>query len=47
MARELTVALNEVRDDLVRQVNDAKTRTEPSNNRARRPPQHTIDHSTD
>jgi len=35
-ARELAVALNEVRDDLIRQVDDAKTRTEPRNNRARR-----------
>ena len=29
----LTRALNEVRDDLVRQITDAKTRTEPRNNR--------------
>jgi len=36
-ARELAAALNEVRDDLIRQVDDAKTRTEPRNNRARRP----------
>jgi ribosome-associated translation inhibitor RaiA len=28
-ARELTAAVGEVRDDLIRQVNDAKTRTEP------------------
>jgi ribosome-associated translation inhibitor RaiA len=35
-ASELAVALNEVRDDLIRQVDDAKTRTEPRNNRARR-----------
>lgn len=35
-ARELATALNEVRDELVRQVDDAKTRTEPRNNRARR-----------
>jgi len=37
-ARELAVALNEVRDDLIRQVDDAKTRTEPRNNRSLRPP---------
>jgi ribosome-associated translation inhibitor RaiA len=36
-ARELAAALNEVRDDLIRQVDDAKTRTEPHGNRARRP----------
>ena len=36
-ARELAVVLNEVRDELIRQVDDAKTRTEPRNNRARRP----------
>ena len=29
-------ALSEVRDDLVRQITDAKTRTEPRNNRQRR-----------
>lgn len=46
-AKELAVALNEVRDDLIRQVDDAKTRTEPRNNRARRPPQHPLDHSVD
>ena len=32
-ARELALTLNEVRDDLIRQVDDAKTRTEPRNNR--------------
>jgi ribosome-associated translation inhibitor RaiA len=31
--RELSAALIEVRDDLRRQLNDAKTRTEPRNNR--------------
>jgi ribosome-associated translation inhibitor RaiA len=31
-------AVNEVRDELVRQLNDQKTRTEPRNNRARRTP---------
>jgi ribosome-associated translation inhibitor RaiA len=40
--RELAAALNEVRDDLIRQVDDAKTRTEPSNNRVKRPPQHDL-----
>ncbi|HEX6358625.1 HPF/RaiA family ribosome-associated protein [Actinophytocola sp.] len=35
-ARELAAALNEVRDDLIRQVDDAKTRTEPRNNRVHR-----------
>jgi ribosome-associated translation inhibitor RaiA len=35
-ARELAVAVGEVRDDLIRQVDDAKTRTEPHGNRARR-----------
>jgi ribosome-associated translation inhibitor RaiA len=39
-ARELATALNEVRDELIRQVDDAKTRTEPRNNRARRRTQH-------
>lgn len=33
---DLDEAVNEVRDDLVRQLNDLKTRTEPRNNRARR-----------
>ncbi|GAB1511129.1 hypothetical protein JCM33774_31710 [Actinophytocola sp. KF-1] len=37
-ARELAVAVNEVRDDLIRQVDDAKTRTAPRNNHARRAP---------
>lgn len=31
--RQLSLALTEVRDDLRRQLNDAKTRTEPRNNR--------------
>ena len=31
--RQMSVALTEVRDDLRRQLNDAKTRTEPRNNR--------------
>lgn len=35
-ARELATALNEVRDELIRQIDDAKTRTDPRNNRARR-----------
>jgi hypothetical protein len=46
-AKELAAALNEVRDDLIRQVDDAKTRTEPGHNRVRRPPQHTVDHNAD
>ena len=33
-ARELAAALNEVRDDLIRQVDDAKTRTEHRNHHA-------------
>ena len=33
---ELDAALAEVRDDLIRQITDAKNRTEPANNRARR-----------
>ncbi|MEV4315487.1 HPF/RaiA family ribosome-associated protein [Actinocrispum sp. NPDC049592] len=37
-ARELAVALNEVRNGLIRQINDAKTRTEPHSNRALRHP---------
>jgi ribosome-associated translation inhibitor RaiA len=45
-ARELSMALNEVRDDLIRQVDDAKTRTEPRNNRTRPPPQQPIDLDT-
>jgi ribosome-associated translation inhibitor RaiA len=32
----LTKALNEVRDDLIRQITDAKNRTEPRQNRHRR-----------
>jgi hypothetical protein len=32
-ARELAVAVSEVRDDLIRQVDDAKTRTESRGNR--------------
>jgi ribosome-associated translation inhibitor RaiA len=46
-AKELTVALNEVRDELIRQVDDAKTRTEPRNNRTRRLPHSTLDHTAD
>lgn len=34
--RELSAALNEVRDELVRQVDENKTRTEPRHNRALR-----------
>ncbi|WP_329792179.1 HPF/RaiA family ribosome-associated protein [Lentzea sp. DG1S-22] len=34
--QELSTALNEVRDELIRQVDDAKTRTEPRSNRALR-----------
>ncbi|MEJ2854239.1 MULTISPECIES: HPF/RaiA family ribosome-associated protein [unclassified Saccharothrix] len=34
--RDLPAALSEVRDELVRQVDDAKTRTEPRHNRALR-----------
>jgi ribosome-associated translation inhibitor RaiA len=37
-ARDLPTALNEVRVDMIRQVDDAKTRTEPRNNRALRHP---------
>jgi len=33
---ELSQALTEVRDDLIRQITDAKDRTEPRNNRRRR-----------
>jgi ribosome-associated translation inhibitor RaiA len=40
-ARELAVAFNEVRNGLIRQIDDAKTRTEPRNNRALRHPQTT------
>lgn len=35
-ARELAAALGEVRDDLIRQVDDAKTRTEAHGNHTRR-----------
>ena len=42
-AKELAVAINEVRNDLIRQVDDAKTRTEPRNNHALRTPHHTAD----
>ncbi|SES07658.1 hypothetical protein SAMN05216188_12158 [Lentzea xinjiangensis] len=34
--RDLSAALNEVRNELVRQVDEAKTRTEPRHNRALR-----------
>jgi ribosome-associated translation inhibitor RaiA len=37
-AQELAVALNEVRTSMIRQIDDAKTRTEPRNNRALRHP---------
>jgi ribosome-associated translation inhibitor RaiA len=37
-APELAVALNEVRNGMSRQIDDAKTRTEPRNNRALRHP---------
>ena len=46
-ARELAVAVNEVRNDLIRQIDDAKTRTEPRNNHARRMPHHVADNNTD
>jgi hypothetical protein len=46
-ARELAMAVNEVRNDLIRQVDDAKTRTEPRNNHVRRPPLHSTDTSSD
>jgi ribosome-associated translation inhibitor RaiA len=36
-ARDVAVAVGEVRDDLIRQVDDAKTRTEHRSNHARRP----------
>jgi ribosome-associated translation inhibitor RaiA len=35
-AADLATAINEVRTELIRQVDDAKTRTEPRNNRALR-----------
>lgn len=38
-APKLAIALNEVRNGLIRQIDDAKTRTEPRNNRALRHPQ--------
>jgi ribosome-associated translation inhibitor RaiA len=38
-APDLPTALNEVRIEMIRQVDDAKTRTEPRNNRALRHPQ--------
>jgi ribosome-associated translation inhibitor RaiA len=38
-ARDLSTALNEVRTEMIRQVDDAKTRTEPRNNRALRHPE--------
>jgi hypothetical protein len=40
MERELAAALNEVRDDLIRQVDDARTLAEPGDDRAERPPRH-------
>lgn len=40
-AAELAVALNEVRNGLIRQIDDAKTRTEPRHNRTLRHPQTT------
>jgi ribosome-associated translation inhibitor RaiA len=42
-APELATAVNEVRDSLIRQVDDAKTRTEPGSNRVRRPSRHPDD----
>lgn len=42
-APELAVALNDVRNGLLRQIDDAKTRTEPRNNRALRHPQTTAE----
>ncbi|SMD25913.1 Fis family transcriptional regulator [Kibdelosporangium aridum] len=42
-AHELAVALNEVRNGLLRQIDDAKTRTEPRSNRALRHPQTTAE----
>jgi ribosome-associated translation inhibitor RaiA len=42
-AQELAVALNEVRNGLLRQIDDAKTRTEPRSNRALRHPQTTAE----
>ena len=46
-AAELATALNEVRDELIRQVDDAKSRTETRNHRPRRPAQPTPEHSAD
>jgi hypothetical protein len=46
-ARELAVAVTEVRNDLIRQVDDAKTRTEPRNNHARRTPHHIAEDETE
>jgi hypothetical protein len=37
-ARELALAVNEVREGLVRQIDDARNRTEPLDNRASRRP---------
>jgi len=45
-AQELAVALNEVRNSLIRQIDDAKTRTEPHNNRALRHPAATTEPGT-
>ena len=42
MERELARAVNEVRDDLIRQVDDARTRTAPGDERADRPPRHDL-----
>jgi hypothetical protein len=36
-APDLAAAVGEVRDDMIRLIDDAKTRTEPRNNRNRRP----------
>jgi hypothetical protein len=41
MERELARAVNEVRDDLIRQVDDARTRTAPGDE-ADRPPRHDL-----
>lgn len=47
-AKELAVALNEVRNDLIRQVDDAKTRTESrNNNHVRRTPHRVTDDGSD
>ncbi|WP_086667416.1 Fis family transcriptional regulator [Lentzea kentuckyensis] len=42
--RDLPGALNEVRDELVRQVDEAKTRTEPRSNRALRSVPRLLEH---